>query len=222
LWGLRLSSTIELDWLAPLVSGLLMLSVGIFVLIRYFRNRMRGILFWGIALTCYGFSHLAEFAFSAGLINVDSLTYFIRQTLVSLMLIFFYAGCAVFIFRRKSFRALSTLLFFAVQELMLFYYDYVLVVFTFSSTIHIVFFVIPFSVFFTAFFLVDFFSSRRVSTLLIAIAWLTFACVVPFYFLWRETPLLPLWFALRTLTLIPLLFGFVGLARTKTGGKITA
>jgi hypothetical protein len=118
-----------------------------------------------------------------------------------------------------SLRALAAFSFFVVQEPILYYYDYVLVDFTLSSTIHIIFFVIPFSVFFAAFFLTDYLSSKRIATLLIAVAWLAFAGIVPFYFLWRGTPLLPAYFVLRTITLIPLLLGFVGLAHTRVGKK---
>jgi hypothetical protein len=207
-------SLVNYSWIAPLVSALLMWSVGIFVLIRAFQNRMRESLYWGIALVCYGTSHLMEFGFMSSLIVQDSLGYFIRQTLVALMLIMFYAGCSLALVKRMSFRALSTLFFFVVQAVVLFYFDFTLVNFTLSSTVHILLFVIPFSVFFAGFFMVDYSSSKRRASLLIAIAWLAYAVIVPIYFLWRDTPLLPIWFILRTLSLVPLFLGFVLLPRS--------
>jgi hypothetical protein len=207
-------SLAESGWLAPLVSALLMWSVGIFVLIRAFQNRMRGSLYWGIGLVSYGSSHLMEFAFLSSLIVQDSLSFFIRQTLVAIFLVLFYAGCSLVLAKRMAFKALSALFFFVVQALVLFYLDFVVVNFTLSSTIHIIFFVIPFSVFFAGFFMVDYLSSKRRAALVIAIAWLVYAVIVPIYFLWKDTPLLPIWFILRTVSLVPLFLGFVLLARS--------
>jgi hypothetical protein len=167
----------------------------------------------------YGFSHLLEFGFFSSLIAEDSFTYFVRQTLVVLMLIFFYAGCTIVFIKSKSLRALTTFLFFVIQEPILYYLDYVVANFDLSSEIHIVFFVMPFSIFFAAFFLADYFTSRRIATLLIAVAWFAFAAILPFYFLWMETPLLPEWFVLRTITLIPLAIGFVELAHKSRQGS---
>jgi hypothetical protein len=210
-----LSSTIELNWLAPLSSAVLMLAVGVFVLARFFRNRLRESLLWGFALISYGSSHLMEFAFMYPLIAQNSVTYFIRQAFVAIMLVLFYSGCTVILTRRTVFTYVSALLFFVAQVPLLFYFDFILVDFTLSSTIHIISFVIPFSVFFVAFFLLYYSSSRRVGSLLIAIAWLVYALIVPFYFLWRSTPLLPFWFVLRLVSEIPLFLGFVALAYTK-------
>jgi hypothetical protein len=201
-----------MNWLAPLVSAALMLSVGAFVLLRYSTNKLRASIYWGTALIFYGLSHLLEFGFSSSLLTEDSFTCFIRQTLVVLMLILFYAGCAIVFIKRKSVRALTTFLFFIVQEPILYYFDYIIVNFDQSSMIHIIVFVIPFSIFFAVFFLADYYTSRRVATLLIAVAWLAYAVILPFYFIWLETPLLPLWFDLRTITLIPLALGFIELA----------
>jgi hypothetical protein len=177
---------------------------------------MRETLYWGAALVFYGFSHIMEFAFSASLIVQDSFTYFVRQTFVTMMLILFYSGCSLVLTRRRLFTALTAALFFFLQEPLLFYYDFVMVSFTLSSTIHIVFFVIPFSIFFLIFFLVDYLSSKRVGSLLVALGWLSYAIILPLYFLWRETSLLPMWFVLRVVTLIPLFLGFVLLAHSKT------
>jgi hypothetical protein len=211
-WGSRLSLSVNLNWLPSLVSASLMLSVGTFVLVRYSTNRLRASIYWGVAMISYGFSHLLEFGFSSSLIAEDSFTFFVRQTLVVFMLIFFYAGCTIVFTKSKSLRALTTFLFFVIQEPILYYLDYVIINFDLSSEIHIIFFVIPFSVFFAAFFLADYFTSRRMATLLIAVAWLAFAAILPFYFLWMETPILPEWFVLRTITLIPLAIGYVKLA----------
>jgi hypothetical protein len=207
-------SLAEFGWLAPLVSALLMWIVGIFVLIRAFQNRMRESLYWGIGLISYGSSHLMEFGFLSSLIVQDSLNFFVRQTLVAIMLVLFYAGCSLVLAKRMAFRAWSALFFFVVQALVLSYLDFVVVNFTLSSTIHIIFFVIPFSVFFAGFFMVDYLSSKRRATLIIAIAWLVYAVIVPIYFLWKDTPLLPIWFILRTVSLVPLFLGFVLLARS--------
>jgi len=217
-----LSSVLELGSVAPLTSALLMLSVGFLVLVRFSQNKMRETLYWGSALLFYGFSHIMEFAFSASLIVQDNLTFFIRQTFVTMMLVLFYAGCSLVLTKQRVFTALSTLLFFIIQEPLLFYIDFVIVNFTLSSTIHIIFFVIPFSIFFLAFFLTDYLSSRRVGSLAVAIAWLTYACIVPLYFLWRETPLLPIWFVLRSISLVPLFLGFVILAFAKIQKKTIA
>jgi hypothetical protein len=207
-----LSLSTNLNWLAPLVSAALMLSVGAFVLLRYSTNKLRASIYWGAALIFYGFSHLLEFGFFSSLLAEDSFTYFVRQTFVVLMLILFYAGCAIMFIKRKSVRAVTTFLFFAIQEPVLYYFDYIVVNFDQSSMIHIIIFVIPFSIFFAVFFLADYYISRRVATLLIAVAWLGYAAILPLYFLWLETPLIPLWFDLRTITLIPLALGFIELA----------
>jgi len=207
-----LSFSANLNWLPPLVSATVMLSVGVFVLVRYYTNKLRASIYWGAALISYGFSHLLEFGFLCNLIVEDSFTYFVRQTLVVLMLIFFYAGCALVFIKRKSLRAITTFLFFIIQEPILYYFDYVIVDFVQSAMIHIIFFVIPFSIFFAAFFLADYYTSRRVATLLIAVAWLAFAVILPFYLLWFNAPsLLSLWFILRTITLIPLAIGYMEL-----------
>jgi hypothetical protein len=197
-----------------------MLSVGAFVLVRYSTNRLRASVYWGVALISYGFSHLFEFGFMSSLIVENSFTYFVRQTLVVFMLIFFYAGCAIVFVKRKSLRALTTFIFFVVQEPILYYFDYVVVNFDLSAMIHIVFFVIPFSLFFTAFFLADYFTSRRIATLLIAVAWVAFAVILPFYFLWLGTALLPVWFVLRTITLIPLAIGYMELTHKSRQKKL--
>jgi hypothetical protein len=207
-----MSSTTELSWLAPLLSALVMWAVGIFVLVRYFQNRLRESLLWGFALVSYGFSQLMEYAFAYPLLPQNEPMYFLRQTFVAVMLALFYSGCCVIVTKRKAFTGLSTALFLAIQEVLIFYYDFTVVDFTLSSTIHILMFVIPFSIFFVAFFLAYFFSSKRTGSLLISIGWLAYAAIVPFYFLWRGTPLLPYWFVIRTISLVPLFIGFALLA----------
>ncbi|WXG44766.1 MAG: hypothetical protein WED04_12165 [Promethearchaeati archaeon SRVP18_Atabeyarchaeia-1] len=209
-------SMADISWAAPLISALLMLSVGVLVLARYARNRMRESLYWGVGLISYGSSHLIEFGYSSSLIVQTSLTYFLRQTLVVTMLVFFFAGCTLTIIRRKGIRASLALLFFVVQEVLIYYFDLVVNDLTLSSTVHIIYFVIPFSIFFVAFFLVYYFSSKRTGSLLIALGWTSYAVIVPFYFLWRGTALLPFWFVLRSASLVPLLIGFALLAYTGT------
>ena len=207
-----MSSTTELGWLAPFASALLMWAVGIFVIVRYFQNRLRESLLWGFALVSYGFSQLMEFAFSYSLLDVNDPTYFLRQTFVAIMLVLFYSGCCVILTKNRAFTVLSTFLFLTLQEPLLYYYDFIVADFTLSSTIHILLFVIPFSLLFVAFFLAYFSSSKRTGSLFIAVGWLAYAAIVPFYFLWRDTPLLPFWFVIRTVSLIPLFIGFALLA----------
>ena len=211
-----MSSSSELSWLAPLVSALVMWAVGIFVLSRYFQNRLRESLVWGFALLSYGFSQLMEFAFAYSPLLLNGPMYFLRQSLVAIMLALFYSGCCVILTKRKTFAGLSTVLFFVLQEALIFYYDFIVGNFTLSSSVHILIFVIPFSLFFVAFFLAYFLSSKRTGSLLISIGWLVYAAIVPFYFLWRGGPLFPYWFVIRTISLVPLFIGFALLAYPRT------
>ncbi len=202
-------------WAFAVVSALMSLLASIVLLYKWRVEKTTSLLLWSAGMFSYFLSHLLE-AYLI-LMPLDHTTtaylavYFIRQSLVSVMLVFLYSGIIGIITTRHFWLKVMPISLFFAQEGLIGYIDFVLKDTILSPALHIILFVIPLSLLFGVLFSIMYSHLKRKGLLLIGLSWFSYAIIVPFYFLLKGTPLLPYWFLGRAITVALLVIGFLEL-----------
>ncbi len=200
------------EWLFPLISAIISLSIAGILLCRWMSTKDKSIMWWGVGFLSYFVAHLMETLFALEILPTEGseyiFLYFIRQSLVAILLVAVLYGVTILLTEKKIWKFVPIILLF-VQEVMIIYYDFGLWDTITSRTLQILIFVIPLSTVFAALFLRYWIDCRRRHALLLSLAWFAYAAVVPLYFITKGTDMFPYWFGIRAVTNIILLVGFI-------------
>ncbi|WXG44765.1 MAG: hypothetical protein WED04_12160 [Promethearchaeati archaeon SRVP18_Atabeyarchaeia-1] len=204
------------NWVAPLINSSLTFVAGAFVLARYHWNRLRQSVFLGVALIFLGLTYFMEFGYKVGLIAATVVPFLLENSFLSIAMVLLYCGCALFFTRRKLYTTFLASLLLVVQEITIVYF-YLIANDQFPViSINIIFFGIPIAVFAGSSFFLDYLSSKRRASLLIAVSSWAYSGLGPLFYLVNLTPYELVFHLLSALTIVVMFVGFTMLAGSKS------
>ena len=199
----------------PFISAGISAAIAALLFCRSGKKRSPSTLAWAIGFLSYALSHILEVFHQLGFLPL-SLPWYgpLRGTLVIIMILLVYIG-VVRLFTGKRIIVYGIPLFIFLYNLFLLSRFALPQYFTLAITTVTA----PASLLVGFLFLMAYLSSKDTGTLLIAISWLLYFILLPFFPIVMGTPLIDSWFIARIATELILLAGFVLVIRRKNIGK---
>jgi hypothetical protein len=153
---------------------------------RYKKTTDKSTFYWMLAFMFYSAYGVLQLLFISRVFVINALPYyllqFVRQTLISLMFVSVYYGIIRLLTDKKLLTLTLPIAFFSLQEILLAYADFFVLNIEMADKLHVIFFDVPFNLIIALLFFKLYQVNRRRYSLMIALAWLGYALLVPIYF----------------------------------------
>jgi len=173
-------------YLFPAIEFFFALAITILLFRRFGLTNDRSTYYWMLAFGFYTLYDAMQLLFVSRLFVLGALSYFflhfIRQTLISLMFVSVYFGIVQLLTDKKILTVILPMTFFGLQELLLAYGDFFVRNIELADKLHVIFFDVPFNMIIAMLFFKLYQVNRKRYSLMIALAWLGYALLVPVYY----------------------------------------
>lgn len=161
-------------------------AISILLFIRWKRTKDTSTYYWMLAFLFYSLYDIIQIIFVSNIIVFRASSYFLmhffRQTLISLMFISVYYGIIRLLTKDKFLTKILPITFFTLQEILIAYGDFFVKNIEIADKLHVIFFDVPFNLIIALLFLKLYQVNKKRYSLLISLAWLGYAILVPIYF----------------------------------------
>ncbi len=194
-------------YIFPGIEFIFAAAITILLFLRWRSTKDKSSYYWMLAFGFYSLYDIIQFIFVSNFFVFGALSYyiihFLRQTFISLMFISVYYGIIILLTDKKILTLILPLTFFSLQEILLAYGDFVVKNIEIADKLHVIFFDAPFNLIIALLFFKLYQVNQKKYSLMISLAWLGYAVLVPFFF-YVEGGLM-----LFTISLLPMFIMFL-------------
>ena len=196
-------------------------AISILLFLRWKKTKDKTSYYWMLAFVFYSLYDIIQIVFISQIFVFEVFSYysvhFLRQTFISLMFVSVYYGIVRLLTRKKLITQVLPFTFFFLQEILIAYGDFAVKNIEIADKLHVIFFDVPFNLIIAMLFFKLYQVNKKNYSLMISLAWMGYAILVPIFF-YKTGGLI-----LYSISLLPMLlmfFAFLVFFKAPTGEEL--
>src|SRR3989344_4765366 len=196
-------------------------AISILLFLRWKKTKDKTSYYWMLAFVFYSLYDIIQIVFISQIFVFEVFSYysvhFLRQTFISLMFVSVYYGIVRLLTSKKLITQVLPFTFFFLQEILIAYGDFAVKNIEIADKLHVIFFDVPFNLIIAMLFFKLYQVNKKNYSLMISLAWMGYAILVPIFF-YKTGGLI-----LYSISLLPMLlmfFAFLVFFKAPTGEEL--